>query len=197
MNMSDVNDLHAFFMKEIEPFGFEKDASMRPLGLFHMLKTLEQGSYPHIGEFGGGYSSLGLRKWVHPGTKVTTVDHHPEWAEFLRTTLTKMELRADNIVDLGEFRNETHMMGAPIFDAVLIDHGPTMGTRQDDVPWIISLVKPGGLIIFDDWFPTDQRTFRSTKRLARIVTRMGYEYNVIEESRPKAHDKAICLVRKV
>ncbi len=202
MNLDELRELHGPYLKDVGSYlGFTHahDASTRPEGICHLIKLLEKHGSKSVGEFGTGFSTVGLRTWQQRtgrDIKFTTLEHDAAWCDFMRTTLKKRELPDDNIEILGDYRDSTLMMSAPQFDAVFVDHGPTMAARWHDVPWIVSMVKPGGLIVFDDWWPDHVRAFRSTKRIIRILARMGLKWECIEASRPAKHDKAIAVVRK-
>ena len=202
MKLEDLKELHAPYLADVAKYtGFvhSHDASTRPEGIHHLIRLLTERGSQSVGEFGTGFSTVGLRTWrrrTRRNIKFTTIEHDAQWCKFMAGTLKKRRLPAGDIETLDEYRLSTLMVSAPPFDAVFIDHGPTMATRWCDVPWIISLVQPGGLVIFDDWWPAHVRAFRSTKRIIRILTRMGIKWQVLEESRPAAHDKAIAVAVK-
>jgi len=202
MTLDDLRELHKSYMAQLGRYtGFlhEHDASTRPEGIYHLIQRLEQAGTTHVGEFGSGFSTFGLRTWrKQTGRKIafSTYEHDDKWIGFIRQLLANNELPNDAVATIDAYKDKTLMLSSPPFDAVFIDHGPTMAARWNDVPWIISLVKPGGLVIFDDWWPEHVRAFRSTKRILRILTRMGLTWEVIEESRPAGFDKAIAVVRK-
>jgi len=202
VSLKDLRRLHSSYLEEVKAHlddGYTHDASMRPEGLHHLIRLLESSRATSLGEFGAGLSTVGLRAWKQRtgrDIRFSTIEHDESWCRFMAGVLEGRNLPVDDIYTLAEYRNETLMMSAPPFDAVFVDHGPTMASRWNDVPWIVSLVKPGGLIIFDDWWPGHVRAFRSTKRIIRILTRMGLQWSVLEASRPNKNDKALAVVEK-
>lgn len=202
MNLSEIQALHAPYLDDVNTYsGFvhEHDASTRPLGVYHLIRLLADHGARSLGEFGTGFSSVCLRTWRQEtgrNIQFTSIEHDAAWNGFMQGTLEKRGLPTEGFRILQEYKDESLMMSAPPFDAVFIDHGPTMADRWHDVPWIYTMIKPGGLMIFDDWWPGHMRAFRSTKRIIRILARMGLEWRVLEESRPASHDKAIAVVRK-
>lgn len=201
MKINDIRKLHKGYLEDVAKYpGFlhDHDASTRPEGIFHLIRLLEESGAAAVGEFGSGFSTYALRTWREQSGRAvqfTTVEHDAKWVDFIKKNLRDNDLPDGDIIGLDDYRGSTRMMAARPFDAVFIDHGPTMASRWDDVPWIASLVKPGGLVIFDDWWPEHVRAFRSTKRIIRILARMGLAWEVVEDSRPAEHDKAICVVR--
>lgn len=197
MTLEQLRELHRHYWQAASAI-FDRDASTRPAGVWSLINFLEAHGVRRLGEFGGGFSTLALRTWaLQSGShiEITTVDHHAEWRTWLLRLLESRGLGGGKMMDLTELREQSRMFSHHPFDCAFVDHGPTMGSRFDDIPWIISLVAPGGVVVFDDWWAVGTRAFRSTKRLIRILHRMGLPAEVIENSRPSPNDKAIAVVR--
>lgn len=200
MNLDEIRALHRPYLDDVAQYtGFTHthDASTRPEGIYHLIRLLKAHGSKSVGEFGTGFSTVALRTWQQEsgGSIVfTSIEHDVMWCDFMRKTLGKRGLPTGDIHNLDQYHDSTLMMSTSQFDAVFIDHGPSMADRWKDVPWIVSLVRRGGIIVFDDWWPGHMRAFRSTKRIIRILARMELPWRVIEASRPAKHDKAIAVV---
>jgi len=157
MNLTEMKALHATYLLDVKKYtGFlhEHDASTRPEGIHHLIQLLDRPDIKIVGECGSGFSTRGLRTWrkqTNRDVQFLTLEHDEIWRGFIAQILRDHDLPHSEITTVQAYKSKTLMMAARPFHAVFIDHGPTMAVRWEDVPWIASLVKPGGLMIFDDW----------------------------------------------
>lgn len=199
MDLREIKILHEDYLSRVKEFlgkSYKADASTRPLGTFYLLKQIEKEVPNSLGEFGTGFTTL-VMKLFFPHLKITSFDNNPKWIEFMKTILEDYELPSSNVKTIEKLVVESRMLAAPIYDMVFVDHNnPTLADRWNDLPWIMSLLKPEGTAILDDWWAPGFRAFNGTKRGIRVMTRLGFNLNVIEESRPSPGDKAICIAKR-
>jgi predicted O-methyltransferase YrrM len=77
-----------------------------------------------------------------------------------------------------------------VFDVVFVDHGPTMRTRLDDVPFLVKATRKGGVLLFDDC----RTTTRYRKKLEVQLSKLGLKLSVPEASGPER--RRIGVVKK-
>jgi hypothetical protein len=68
------------------------------------------------------------------------------------------------------------------FDAIIVDHGPEMRTRRDDLPWITRRLKPTGCLILDDFHLNHEHQCR------RVLSTLGSWTIKISEPSPTSGD---------
>jgi predicted O-methyltransferase YrrM len=96
-------------------------------------------------DLGSGFSSLVFRRYardVCPWATVCTVDHDPYWLTRTREFLHGHDLPLD---DMSTWES----LGVGGFDLVLHDLGD-MSVRAAVLDRVLSLVRPGGVLVLDD-----------------------------------------------
>lgn len=95
---------------------------------------------------GSGFSSYVVRRYAsETGAKVVSVDDNPEWLTKTEAFLSARELATDDLITWGEFLDRTWEP----FDVVF--HDLAMGQlREDGMPIVGRLLRPGGCVIYDD-----------------------------------------------
>lgn len=97
-------------------------------------------------DVGSGFSSYVLRRYAanDPAVSVVSVDHDQDWLAKTREFLASHDLPANDLLSWDEF------VAAPDgYDLAFHDyaHGDL---REATMPDVVTRVKPGGLIVFDD-----------------------------------------------
>jgi hypothetical protein len=114
------------------------------------------------------------------------VDHDLAWCAFI-----DREVAVDDQRPLVV--RQPHERGAPQwaaggFDVILVDHGDGKGTDLDtraaDTPWLSTMLKPDGVMLFDDWRPKHEG------RIRRALPK-GWRLGAAEWTRRFERDKAI------
>lgn len=141
-------------------------------------------------DMGVGFSTAFIHRWAleHVGTTYCGVDHSADWLAFMAQVDTPdwltLELRS-----AFEARAQEQ---AP-FDVIIVDHGHAsachMQTRASDVPWLVTLLKPDGIMLFDDWRPKHEGRIR--RALAAVGG--GWHIEAPEHVRRWPRDKSIGL----
>lgn len=96
---------------------------------------------------GSGFSSYVLRRHAtrHPGVEVVSADDSAEWLERTRAFLEAQDLSVGRLITWDEIGRLPH----EAFD--LIFHDVAGGQiREDGMPVVAKLLRPGGCIVFDD-----------------------------------------------
>jgi hypothetical protein len=134
-----------------------KTISLEPHGILTILKHLD--TYHHddhllIGDLGAGLSTIILRQWAeeHHNARIASMDHDPEWLRFIGQTLNQIGLGIEPHLLLE--RSEHYLWAkakAWCFDTIIVDHGPEMQTRRDDLRWIRDCLKDDGWLFLDDF----------------------------------------------
>ena len=128
-------------------------------------------------ELGAGSSSYLFAPWLaRTGGTWIQGEHDPGFGQLIVRWL---------IQDGLEISTWTDRVGPALsmgpFDLVLVDHGPTFHSRLEDIPAIWSVLKPGGVALFDDW----RRTMASEGTVR--LNALGAEPEVVVTgSRPMA-----------
>jgi predicted O-methyltransferase YrrM len=73
------------------------------------------------------------------------------------------------------------------YDVIIVDHGPQLQTRADDVPWLVSQLAPEGIMLFDDWRPKHEG------RIRRALAAVGgnWEIGMGPDTKRTLRDKGI------
>jgi len=100
-------------------------------------------------ELGSGFSSWALRTWqrAHPEVEIWTIDDEEHWLEKTRAELSLLGLRTDHVLPLTELITTVPV---PTFDLVFVDLD-SPPTRVAHVSWLMQWLRPGGLLVLDDW----------------------------------------------
>ena len=125
-------------------------------------------------ELGSGFSTLVLGEALSRLGEIRflSADHSQKWMDDVKAVGTALAADEHEPVSFKEPKwwtldglrqapRQLQLEGA--FDLVLVDHGPTMEVRIDDLPWIASLLRSSGIMAFDDC--------RNTSRFERMVRR--------------------------
>ncbi len=128
-------------------------AASLELGSF-LLAVCKAKKYTRLLDLGSGLSSFVFRCYANetPGVSVFSVDDDDAWLSKTKGFLTKKGLDTTNMMNLQQFLslNETG------FDCILHDLN-FVEVRIHHVSEVLSRVKPGGLVVFDDVHKPDYR----------------------------------------
>lgn len=122
-----------------------------------------------IVDLGSGFSSFVFRHYAAQASapaQVWSVDDDPAWLEKTRAYLGEHHLSTSNLELWDRFRQTQH----PQFDLVLNDINRPPAREQMIAP-SLDLVRPGGVIIFDDIHKPHYRV-----AVRQAVYRRGYRY---------------------
>jgi predicted O-methyltransferase YrrM len=111
----------------------------------YLWALLQESQPARILDLGSGFSSFVFRLWTKTAEGATTVwsvDHDPGWLNKTREFLESFELSVENTATWEAFRERG-------FDLILHDLG-TIDLRIASLDAVLSLVRPGGLIVLDD-----------------------------------------------
>jgi predicted O-methyltransferase YrrM len=178
-----------------------KDLSVALKGMMYILDKIEQYKPWRIMDLGAGFSTLALRSfvpWCHDAgneiTKTTqfyTADHDKQWMLFVAELLKQKKAINDKCYSIEELKKVMAQPGQPKMDMIFVDHGPTMGTRVEDLPWVVSQLQPNGVILLDD--------FRVTTNFQSLcvtnLRKLGFRCIVEPESRSSSN-RAIGIARR-
>lgn len=144
-------------------------------------------------ELGAGFSTVVLLDWCscHEGAMMWSVEHDSRWLQFIRDVTDDGPVRQRPLVleARDDFVRRTNV---PRFDVAIVDHGPEMQTRADDVPWIAAMMAPDGVMLFDDWRPKHEGRIRR----AFAALGGGWLIEAAAQTRRWPEDKAIASVRR-
>jgi predicted O-methyltransferase YrrM len=145
-------------------------------------------------ELGSGFSTmaLGYACAMAGGVRFLSADHDGRWLSDVKAISLSRAMedgkRGDIVAQEPEWWHVDALRVAPkqldafglkgAFDLVLVDHGPTMETRLDDLPWISSLLAEGGVMVLDDC----RDITRYERRARAILVPMGWEIQREPES---------------
>jgi predicted O-methyltransferase YrrM len=115
-------------------------------------------------ELGSGFSTLALGlacSRSEASIRLLSADHSGPWMEDVKAVglaiareqrkRTGRGAQQPEWCSLGRLRSDEGHLGLVGKCAfVLVDHGPAMKTRLDDLPWIASLVAENGIMALDD-----------------------------------------------
>lgn len=153
----------------------------------------------------------GLRLKSDSFCRYVGVDHNLDWLAFMRKREFELtESGAGGTVQRpGEMMSRTHFErrlktgskaykeaypGFDKFDAILVDHGPELQTRADDVPWLLTLLRDDGIMLFDDWRPKHEGRIR--RALASAEPQTNFQIYAPEGVRRFRRDKTIGAVSR-
>ncbi len=172
------------------------EMAMSVPGASFVLETVAAFERPvRIAELGTGFSTVYLGDWLlnraPHGGELWSMDHNPEWLSFVRVLAVDIGLPLDRFLLRHEFLKK-----APqgTFDVVIVDHGPELQTRKDDMPWIVKLASQDGVLLFDDWRPKHEGRIRDALRKREVTG--DWEVSAAEHTRRFPTDKAIGILRR-
>jgi predicted O-methyltransferase YrrM len=96
---------------------------------------------------GSGFSSYVLRRYAmeHPGAEVVSADHSSEWLGKTRDFLATKDVSVDGLITWEAVEQQPPQA----FDVIF--HDVAGGdVREDGMPIVARLLRPGGCIVFDD-----------------------------------------------
>ena len=151
-------------------------------------------------DMGLGYLSVCVQQWatvieveellVYHGR-----DHDPGWVAFVESLLRNPD-STDELLGFPNVNN-THLgvidrTEEGQYDVIVVDHGPTLDTRASDVPWLVSMLAPGGVMLFDDWRPKHEG------RIRRALAAVGgsWDIGMGDDTKRTARDKGIGYARR-
>jgi predicted O-methyltransferase YrrM len=205
---NELNNLREWFVtRSSRRIGAEfKDLSMALKGMEYILAKIEEKRAWHIMDLGMGFSTLALRRFVktcratgvpdtegeNHVTQFCSADHDRSWVEFVKQLLVQKKLRNDHCYSLDEIRGKkAHCGYSKLMDVIIVDHGPTMGTRVEDLPWVVSCLEPDGIILLDD--------FRRTNNFQKVCTaelkKLGFSC-IVEDAGRSSENRAVGIARR-
>ncbi len=142
----------------------------------------------HVLDMGLGFSTCFVGQWVATGPyrRYFGVDPNEVWCAFMKDVARGMSLPVE-VKPRAAFRPATKH-----FDAIIVDHGPQLQTRADDVPWLVTLLANDGIMLFDDWRPKHEG------RIRRAFAAVAGDWHIEapEHVRRSPRDKSIGFVRR-
>lgn len=171
-------------------------------GAFYILKVLGERIVEHTPEsrvpgtvyddalqvldMGTGFSTMFIREWaigadICESLVYTGRDHNPDWLAFIERTFVKDDpeyassgLTVPDNFHLGliDRSEQGPLCQWSCYDVIIVDHGPQLQTRADDVPWLVTQLKPGGVMLFDDWRPKHEG------RIRRALAAVGGDWTI-------------------
>jgi predicted O-methyltransferase YrrM len=150
-------------------------------------------------ELGSGFSTMALGyACAEVGAELMTADHDDRWLADVKAVLGLRacadqakhlsRLRVDGWSSLDALRSCDGMSGRA--DLVLVDHGPNIEVRIEDLRWIVSLLRHGGLVALDDC----RDTTRYERRCRSVLFPLGMVLGRVEESH--GSDRWLGVARK-
>jgi predicted O-methyltransferase YrrM len=186
--------------REVVGDTWDKSISQNKKGMNCLIENLDKYDCKTVLELGCGFSTIALRAWEREADvrKVISAEHNEDWVAALKGLLTERDIQNNDIYLLSEIKDQYISLNHGVYDAVFIDHGPTMRTRLDDLPWAASLLNDNGILFLDDWRTehVGKKSTRWSKKAKAILSRMGFEAEVLEDSRSAQHERAICMARR-
>lgn len=142
-------------------------------------------------DMGIGFSTMVFARWMERQPDAWTMDyvgveHDASWCAFV-SRLPGMG------PDQQLVARRPHDHGSPRwrkdgFDVIVVDHGDGKGTdldtRAKDTPWLATMLRPDGIMLFDDWRPKHEG------RIRRALPN-GWRIGAAEWTRRYPRDKAI------
>jgi len=183
-----------------------KDLSMALKGMEYILAKIEEKQAWHIMDLGMGFSTLALRMFVHKClatgepetedehhvTQFYSADHDKSWVAFVTELLKQKKLRNDCCYRMDEIRGKkAHCGGDKLMDVIIVDHGPTMGTRVEDLPWVVSCLEPDGILLLDDF----RKTNNFQKVCAAELKKLGFSC-IVEDAGRSSENRAVGIARR-
>ena len=156
-------------------------------GMRFMLEQVDElaervGRQVDVLELGAGYSTLCFAGSADV-CSVVSIEHDRNWARFLQ----------DRLGAKTPICGRDHMAKLKrTFDVVLVDHGPKFNIRVEDLPWSLSRVAPGGILILDDWSP-DWVIPRYTEAQRKIMAASGRRWSFVEGGRSGRRGKTVAV----
>jgi hypothetical protein len=164
--------------------------AMSPQALVETVSLINgiNASDPWVLELGSGVSTIAMHK-LCPDAHILSLDHSLDWMMLMVSRILPefdLELKAPSFMMIP--RNPTEIGH---YQVILVDHGPQLQTRADDLPWIVKCLAPGGVMIFDDWRPKHEG------RIRRGLAKIGdFKIDSLENTKRHAKDKSIALARR-
>ena len=150
-------------------------------------------------ELGSGFSTMALGyACADVGAELMTADHDEKWMNDVKAVLG-LRAEADRACGLSRFRVDgwssldalrscDGMTGKA--DLVLVDHGPDMEVRIEDLRWVVSLLRRGGVLALDDC----RNTTRYERRARSVLLPLGIILGRVEESH--GSERWLCIARR-
>ena len=175
--------------------GFIEKAMSVP-GADFVLETLEGFKRPvRVAELGMGFSTVFLADWLHNwsehGGELWSMEHDERWLSFMRVVGVDFGLPLERMLVRHQFLKSVKY---GTFDVVIVDHGPELQTRKDDMPWIVKLAGEDGVLLFDDWRPKHEGRIRDALRKNEVEG--DWVVGSAEHTRRYPTDKAIGILRR-
>lgn len=151
-------------------------------------------------DMGLGFSTVFIGEWIGHAARPSDVispaeyvgfDHDQAWVRFVEGLIVAIGFPPFPRHLLTDREHVTHAAVAGAddgFDVIVVDHGDEQGTdlstRAKDTPWLTTLLRPGGVMLFDDWRPKHEG------RIRRALGE-GWTIGAAEWTRRFPRDKAI------
>jgi predicted O-methyltransferase YrrM len=163
------------------------DYALTAEGASWLASYIRQARPSLVVELGSGFSTMALGyACAEAGTELMTADHDERWLTDVKAVLS-LRSDADRALGLSRFRVDGWSSLDALrssdgltrkADLVLVDHGPNMEVRLDDLRWACSLLRRGGTIALDDC----RNTTRYERRARAILLPLGMFLGRVEES---------------
>jgi predicted O-methyltransferase YrrM len=162
-----------------------------------MVEQVKRQKPPVILEMGTGFSTLVLRDLApQVGTVVFSAEHDPTWLGFVRGLVsTRPQAIQTHFYTIPQVKARARRKKSR-FAVVFVDHGPTWEARLEDLAWCKSVLRPGGELWLDDWYPEGTKRNRLYTQHARgRLTKLGAKMHVPSQSRRQGDRKSLCVAR--
>lgn len=172
-------------------FDVKGDMSLSPPACAYLQRLVAKFKPRVLLELGAGFSTLFLRQLELPGVRIYTAEHDEKWARFVRQLLRQRKLYDG---DLFSPVAALPMSLQGRCDLVLVDHGPTMDTRLQDLPWLANFMTSSrGLLLLDDC----RKTTRYASMAKGILYQLGWKMVVAKASSNGARALGVARRRKL
>jgi hypothetical protein len=155
-------------------------------------RAASNGRRLRVAELGTGFSTVFVGSWMINDSEycgeLWSMDHNLDWLAFMRVIGVDLGLVQDRFLPREKFIEQ-----APkgTFDVAIVDHGPQLQTRADDMPWVAELMNDQGVMLFDDWRPKHEGRIRRA-----LGSLGGWAVSTAEHTRRYPKDKAIGVARR-
>lgn len=185
-NVKALNILYRTELKRLVPKS-TTEMSIHPRSAEWLAHLVEERRPAIVLELGSGLSTvLFANACAEAKAILYTYDHDQEWMASVRGVVKKFAKeghlqRGEHywLDRAGLVEASKSLLWRP--NLVLVDHGPTMGQRLEDLPMLVKLAASGALIILDDC----RKSTNFEREAAKVLAKLGLQLRQSERS--KAH----------
>lgn len=167
VELSTLRDRYQARLIEIMGEAPAADFALSVAGAFVLLDVLRRRKARRVLECGAGFSTVLLRTWARaaPHVEILTLEHDKEWRDRIRKILRAEGLPVKGVaptsyIGTGRIRG--------LWDVILVDHGPNMQSRLDDLDKLVEVLAPKGAIVLDDFRKRTNYAKDATRRLRAL-----------------------------